>query len=164
MSVVNPTIDDLLSVTDENRFLLCEIAARRARDVNDMMRNQHNRAEQLADVEDISQFMSDDDGRAPNPLSIAFDEIAPRKDEDGTTKPGILSFDARTLHADLGLDETAMSDDQIHAVEEKVEAEEDAQEEATGSDDDADASDATKASADAPSAAADQADEAPAQA
>lgn len=161
MSVVNPTIDDLLSVTDENRFLLCEISARRARDVNDMMRNQHNRAEQLADVEDISQFMSDDDGRAPNPLSIAFDEIAPRKDEDGTTKPGILSFDARTLHADLGLDETAMSDDQIHAVEEKVEAEEDAQEEATASGDDADA---PEASADAPSAAADKADEAPAQA
>ena len=52
MSVVKPTIDDLLSVTDENRFLLCEIASRRARDVNDMIRNQHNRAEQLADVED----------------------------------------------------------------------------------------------------------------
>lgn len=105
MSVVNPTIDDLLSVTDENRFLLCELASRRARDVNDMMRNQHNRAEQLADVEDISQFMSDDDGRAPNPLSIAFDEIAPRTDENGNKTPGILSFDGAKLHADLGLEE-----------------------------------------------------------
>ena len=105
MSVVNPTIDDLLSVTDENRFLLCELASRRARDVNDMMRNQHNRAEQLADVEDISQFMSDDDGRAPNPLSIAFDEIAPRTDENGNKTPGILSFDGAKLHADLCLEE-----------------------------------------------------------
>ena len=105
MSVVNPTIDDLLSVTDENRFLLCELASRRARDINDMMRNQHNRAEQLADVEDISQFMSDDDGRAPNPLSIAFDEIAPRTEEDGTKEQGILSFDEAKLHADLGLDD-----------------------------------------------------------
>ena len=30
MSVVDPTIDELLAVTDENRFLLCEMAARRA--------------------------------------------------------------------------------------------------------------------------------------
>lgn len=106
MSVVKPTIDDLLSVTDENRFLLCEIASRRARDVNDMMRNQHNRAEQLADVEDISMFMSDEDGHAPNPLSIAFDEICPKKDEDGNIcGPGILSFDEATLQHDLGIDE-----------------------------------------------------------
>ena len=104
MSVVNPTIDDLLSVTDENRFLLCEMAARRARDINDMMRNQHNRAEQLADIEDVSVFMSDDEGHAPNPLSIAFDEIAPRKEEDGTVEPGELSFDQGALDRALGLE------------------------------------------------------------
>lgn len=107
MSVVNPTIDDLLSVTDENRFLLCELASRRACDINDMMRNQHSRAEQLADVDDITIFMSDDDGRAPNPLSIAFDEIAPRTDEEGVKQAGVLSFDAATLHHDLGLDDEA---------------------------------------------------------
>ncbi|MBS5449785.1 MAG: DNA-directed RNA polymerase subunit omega [Coriobacteriia bacterium] len=110
MSVVNPTIDDLLSVTDENRFLLCELAARRACDINDMMRNQHNRAEQLADIEDVSMFMSDDEGRAPNPLSIAFDELAPRKDDEGTPEPGLISYDAATLHRDLGLDDEAVSD------------------------------------------------------
>lgn len=122
MSVVNPTIDDLLSVTDENRFLLCEIASRRARDINDMMRNQHNRAEQLADVEDISQFMSDDEGRAPNPLSIAFDEVAPRKAEDGSVRPGVLSFDARNLHASLGLDEAALAESALRAAEAEVPA------------------------------------------
>ena len=134
MSVVNPTIDDLLSVTDENRFLLCELASRRARDINDMMRNQHNRAEQLADVEDISQFMSDDDGRAPNPLSIAFDEIAPRTDEDGEKEPGILSFDEAKLHADLGLDDL-----QKAPAVEAVEAAEPTEETAGTQDGDADA-------------------------
>lgn len=104
MSVVDPTIDDLLSVTDENRFLLCEMAARRARDINDMMRNQHNRAEQLADVEDVSLFMSDEEGHAPNPLSIAFDEIAPKRDEEGAVHPGDLSFDQGELDRSLGLE------------------------------------------------------------
>ena len=94
MSVVRPTIDELLAETDENRFLLCEIASRRASDINDMLRNQHNRAEQLADVEDIAVFMSDDEGHAPNPLTIAFDEIAPKRDEDGeVVAEGILSYD-----------------------------------------------------------------------
>ncbi len=92
MSVVVPTIDDLLSVTNENRFLLCEMAARRACDINDMMRNQHNRAEQLASVEDVAMFLSSEDGSVPNPLSIAFDEIAPRADEDGNMGEGLLSF------------------------------------------------------------------------
>lgn len=106
MSVVNPTIDDLLSVTDENRFLLCEMAARRACDINDMMRNQHNRAEQLADVEDIASFMSDENGHAPNPLSIAFSEIEPKKDAAGhNVGPGDLSFDEQSLNAALGIDE-----------------------------------------------------------
>lgn len=106
MSVVNPTIDDLLSVTDENRFLLCEMAARRACDINDMMRNQHNRAEQLADIEDVATFMSDENGHAPNPLSIAFSEIEPKKDASGkNVGPGDLSFDEPALDAALGIDE-----------------------------------------------------------
>lgn len=104
MSVIEPTIDDLLSVTDENRYLLCEIAARRARDINDMMRNQHNRAEQLADIEDLSAFLSNEDGHAPNPLSIAFDEIAPKKDEEGRiVGAGDLSFDERSFRLSLGM-------------------------------------------------------------
>lgn len=106
MSVVKPTIDDLLAVTGENRFLLCDIASRRASDINDMMRNQHNRAEQLAEVDDVSQFLSDDEGRVPNPLSIAFDEIAPRVAQDGTLVAGVVSFDADQLTSQLGGDFT----------------------------------------------------------
>ena len=107
MSVINPTIDDLLSVTDENRFLLCEMASRRARDINDMMRNQHNRAEQLADVEDIAMFMSDEEGHAPNPLSIAFSEIAPKRDEEGAVCEGDLGYDHHALDVALGLERAA---------------------------------------------------------
>ena len=119
MSVVNPTIDDLLSVTDENRFLLCEIAARRARDINDMMRNQHSRAEQLADIEDVTVFMSDEDGHAPNPLSIAFDEIAPKKDEAGkNVARGDLSYDQRTLDAALGLEREYPAEEELPYEEE----------------------------------------------
>lgn len=102
MSVVKPTIDELLAVTGENRFLLCDMASRRACDINDMMRNQHNRAEQLADVDDVTQFLSDDDGRVPNPLSIAFDEIAPRTAEDGSLVAGVVSFEADQLADKLG--------------------------------------------------------------
>lgn len=137
MSVVEPTIDELLAVTDENRFLLCEMAARRARDINDMMRNQHNRAEQLAEIEDISLFMSDDEGHAPNPLSIAFSEIAPKHDEDGTLEPGSLSFDERNLNRALGLatpepepaqeaDEVSI-DDLVSQIDEAIESRGDGQ-------------------------------------
>lgn len=137
MSVVEPTIDELLAVTDENRFLLCEMAARRARDINDMMRNQHNRAEQLAEIEDISLFMSDDEGHAPNPLSIAFSEIAPKHDEDGALEPGSLSFDERNLNKALGLAtpeaepaeaaEDVSIDDLVSQIDEAIESREEGQ-------------------------------------
>ncbi len=136
MSVVEPTIDELLSVTDENRFLLCEMAARRARDINDMMRNQHNRAEQLSDIEDISAFLSDDEGHAPNPLSIAFGEIAPKHDEvTGKTSTGALSFDEANLNAALGLapseapaaEEEVSIDDLVSEIDEALEAQDAAQ-------------------------------------
>ncbi len=105
MSVIDPTIDELLSVTEENRFLLCEVAARRACDINDMMRNQHNRAEQFADIEDITMFLSDEEGHAPNPLTIAFNELAPAETNDeGLTCGGELSYDHHALDISLGLD------------------------------------------------------------
>ena len=137
MSVVEPTIDELLSVTDENRFLLCEMAARRARDINDMMRNQHNRAEQLTEIEDISVFLSDDEGHAPNPLSIAFGEIAPKHDEvTGKVSAGALSFDEANLNAALGLakdeapaeaeDEVSI-EDLVSEIDEALEAQDAAQ-------------------------------------
>lgn len=70
MSLIDPEIDVLLDQTDNDRFLLCSLAAKRAHDINDMMRGQRNRAIQLQTAVDIA--------RAANrrPLSIAFDEIA----------------------------------------------------------------------------------------
>ena len=153
MSVVEPTIDELLSVTDENRFLLCEMAARRARDINDMMRNQHNRAEQLAEIEDISAFLSDDEGHAPNPLSIAFGEIAPKHDEaTGKTSVGALSFDEANLNSALGLtpseasavEEEVSIDDLVSEIDEALEAQ-DAAQASDGAEGDSDAAETVEA-------------------
>ncbi len=70
MSIIEPKIDVLLDKTDNDRFLLCTIASKRAHDINEMMRGQRNRAIQLQTAVDIA--------RAANrrPLSLAFDEIA----------------------------------------------------------------------------------------
>lgn len=70
MSIIQPKIDVLLSETDNDRFLLCAVASKRAQDINEMMRGQRNRAIQLQTAVDIA--------RAANrrPLSLAFDEIA----------------------------------------------------------------------------------------
>ncbi len=70
MSLIEPKIDDLLDRTDNDRFLLCTLASKRAHDINEMMRGQRNRAIQLQTAVDIA--------RASNrrPLSIAFEEIA----------------------------------------------------------------------------------------
>lgn len=70
MSIIEPKIDVLLNETDNDRFLLCAIASKRAQDINEMMRGQRNRAIQLQTAVDIA--------RAANrrPLSLSFDEIA----------------------------------------------------------------------------------------
>lgn len=70
MSIIEPKIDVLLDQTDNDRFLLCALASKRAHDINEMMRGQRSRAIQLQTAVDIA--------RAANrrPLSIAFDEIA----------------------------------------------------------------------------------------
>lgn len=70
MSIIEPKIDVLLDETDNDRFLLCTIASKRAHDINEMMRGQRSRAIQLQTAVDIA--------RAANrrPLSLAFDEIA----------------------------------------------------------------------------------------
>ena len=70
MSIIEPKIDVLLNETDNDRFLLCALASKRAHDINDMMRGQRDRAIQLQTAVDIA--------RANNrkPLSIAFEEIA----------------------------------------------------------------------------------------
>lgn len=81
MSIIEPRITDLLDQTDNDRFLLCALASKRAHDINDMMRGQRNRAIQLQTAVDIA--------RAANrrPLSIAFDEIA----------KGDVSYDPETV-------------------------------------------------------------------
>ena len=82
MSLIDPKIDLLLEQTDNDRFLLCAVASKRAQDINEMMRGQRNRAIQLQTAVDIA--------RAANrrPLSLAFDEIA----------DGDVSFDPQSLH------------------------------------------------------------------
>ena len=44
MSLIEPKIDELLERADNDRFLLCTVAAKRARDINDMMRGQRDLA------------------------------------------------------------------------------------------------------------------------
>ena len=70
MSLIDPKIDVLLDQTDNDRFLLCALASKRAHDINDMMRGQRNRAIQLQTAFDIARAAK------RRPLSIAFDEIA----------------------------------------------------------------------------------------
>ena len=81
MSIIEPKIDILLEKTDDDRFLLCALASKRAQDINDMMRGQRSRAIQLQSAVEIA--------RAANrrPLSIAFDEIA----------SGDVSYDPATI-------------------------------------------------------------------
>ena len=41
MSVIKPEIDTLLERTEHNPFLLCSVASKRACDINNMLRGQH---------------------------------------------------------------------------------------------------------------------------
>ncbi|HJI81138.1 MAG TPA: DNA-directed RNA polymerase subunit omega [Eggerthellaceae bacterium] len=81
MSIIEPKIDVLLDKTDDDRFLLCALASKRAHDINEMMRGQRNRAIQLQTAVDIAKANN------RRPLSIAFDEIA----------RGDVSYDPNTI-------------------------------------------------------------------
>ena len=81
MSIIEPKIDVLLDKTDDDRFLLCALASKRAHDINEMMRGQRNRAIQLQTAVDIAKAAN------RRPLSIAFDEIA----------KGDVSYDPATI-------------------------------------------------------------------
>lgn len=69
MSIIEPKIDELLNQTDNDRFLLCALASKRAHDINDMMHGQRDRAVRLQSAVEIA--------RANNtkPLSMAFAEV-----------------------------------------------------------------------------------------
>ena len=81
MSLIEPKIDVLLDQTDDDRFLLCALASKRAHDINVMMRGQRNRAIQLQTAVDIAKANN------RRPLSIAFDEIS----------RGDVSYDPATI-------------------------------------------------------------------
>ncbi|MBR2790045.1 MAG: DNA-directed RNA polymerase subunit omega [Eggerthellaceae bacterium] len=70
MSIIEPKIEVLLEKTDNDRFLLCTEASKRAHDINDMMRGQRERAVPSQSVLTVAQRSS------KKPLSIAFEEIA----------------------------------------------------------------------------------------
>lgn len=70
MSIIEPRIDDLLEKTDNDRFLLCTLASKRAHDINDMMRGQRDRAIQLQTAVEIARAAD------KKPLTIAFNEVA----------------------------------------------------------------------------------------
>jgi len=70
MSIIEPKIDTLLEQTDNDRFLLCTVASKRAHDISDMMRGQRDRAIQLQTAVEVAKAAD------KKPLSIAFSEIA----------------------------------------------------------------------------------------
>jgi len=71
MSVIKPEIDTLLDKTEQNPFLLCSVASKRACDINNMVRGQHLRVAAVQDNDDVTVIVSGKD-----PVSIAMDEIA----------------------------------------------------------------------------------------
>lgn len=81
MSLIESKIDELLEHTENDRFLLCAIASKRARDINDMMRGQRDRA--------AAQSLSVQVARAADkkPLSMAFVEVC----------DGDVSYDPQTI-------------------------------------------------------------------
>ena len=81
MSIIEPKIDTLLNKTDNDRFLLCSLAAKRSYDINEMMHGQRERALQLTCATQIAQASD------KKPLSMAFAEIA---DDD-------VSYDPKTI-------------------------------------------------------------------
>ncbi len=74
MAVTKPEIDTLLDQTEQNPFLLCAVASKRACDINNMVRGQHLRVTAIQEFDDITPVISGED-----PVSIAMSEI-----EDGT--------------------------------------------------------------------------------
>ncbi len=70
MSVIKPEIDSLLEKTEQNPFLLCSVASKRACDINNMLRGQHLRVTAIQDVDDITTVVSGKDT-----ISIAMNEL-----------------------------------------------------------------------------------------
>ena len=86
MSLMEPPIDILLEKTENDKYLLCAVAAERARDINDMMRGQRDRAIALQSATQIAQLA----GRKP--LSLAMEEV----------ERGEIGYDAEAFAAAQG--------------------------------------------------------------
>ena len=84
MSVIKPKIDDLLEKTENNRFLLASVASKRACDINNMLRSQHNRVTAVQDTDDITIEVSGNDF-----ITEAMEEII-----DGSISYDHAEFDA----------------------------------------------------------------------
>lgn len=69
MSVIEPEIDKLLEFADNDRFLLCAMASKRSRDINNMILGQANRAMALHSLDELTELTG------KKPLSFAFEEI-----------------------------------------------------------------------------------------
>ena len=70
MSITSPEIDSLLEKTEQNPFLLCAIASKRACDINNMLLGQHLRVTAIQEFDDITTVVSGEDS-----ISTAMEEI-----------------------------------------------------------------------------------------
>lgn len=70
LDITKPEIDSLLEKTEENPFLLCALASKRACDIKSMIRSQHLRVVAMEDVDTITTEVSGKD-----PVSYAMKEI-----------------------------------------------------------------------------------------
>lgn len=61
MAITTPEIDTLLEKTEQNPFLLCSVAAKRACDINNMLRGQHLRVTAIQDFDDITTIAAGED-------------------------------------------------------------------------------------------------------
>ncbi|MDR1413240.1 MAG: DNA-directed RNA polymerase subunit omega [Actinomycetes bacterium] len=69
MSIVNPEIDELLDQVD-SKFTLCTLAAKRSRQINDMIHGVRDQALSAMATSEIAKLTS------AKPLSLAMDEVA----------------------------------------------------------------------------------------
>ena len=86
MDIMKPEIDDLLEKTEQNPFLLCAIASKRATDINNMLHGQRLRVADVQGYERVTEMISSED-----PISIALEEIA----------DGSLTFDQVQVDEEL---------------------------------------------------------------
>lgn len=68
MSVVNPPIDTLLEQVD-SKFTLCTLAAKRARQINDMIGGVRSQALNVMSASEVARITEE------KPLTIALNEV-----------------------------------------------------------------------------------------